>query len=189
MFVERCNGGVPLKRCHPCIAKGGTHADLPDTPGHPCGTNFFFEWIPAGEYTLTYRLRASMAGTFKLAPATMQSMYAPEFAAFSAGDTVTVDLHAAAAVSATVAVTVAVSVSVPDEGNGGRDRGVGRVPARDRTRSRRQRQSTATGAGGRGSDRVGSQHPPLQAVSDRQTSTFQISRWLRLTGARRTPRL
>ena len=58
---------------------------------HPSGTNFFFEWIPAGEYTLTYRLRASMAGTFKVAPATMQSMYAPEFAAFSAGDTVTVD--------------------------------------------------------------------------------------------------
>jgi uncharacterized protein YfaS (alpha-2-macroglobulin family) len=55
------------------------------------GTNFFFEWIPAGEYTLTYRLRASMGGTFKVAPATMQSMYAPEFAAFSAGDAVTID--------------------------------------------------------------------------------------------------
>ena len=54
------------------------------------GTNFFFEWLPAGEYPLTYRLRATMAGTFKVAPATLQSMYAPEHAAFSAGDTLEV---------------------------------------------------------------------------------------------------
>jgi uncharacterized protein YfaS (alpha-2-macroglobulin family) len=54
------------------------------------GTNFFIEWLPAGEYTLTYRLRAAMAGTFKVSPATLQSMYAPEFAAFSAGNTVEV---------------------------------------------------------------------------------------------------
>ncbi len=33
------------------------------------GTNFFFEWLPAGEYTFKYRLRATMAGTFKVAPA------------------------------------------------------------------------------------------------------------------------
>ena len=50
------------------------------------GTNFFVDWLPAGEYTLTYRLRVAMAGTFKVAPATLQSMYAPEFAAFSAGN-------------------------------------------------------------------------------------------------------
>jgi hypothetical protein len=49
------------------------------------GSNFFFEWLPAGEYTFKYRLRANMAGTFKVAPATVQSMYAPEFAAYSAG--------------------------------------------------------------------------------------------------------
>jgi uncharacterized protein YfaS (alpha-2-macroglobulin family) len=49
------------------------------------GTNFFFEWLPAGEYTLVYRLRAATAGTFRVAPATLQSMYAPEFAAHSAG--------------------------------------------------------------------------------------------------------
>ena len=49
------------------------------------GTNFFFDWIPAGEYRLKYRLRAATAGSFKVAPATLQSMYAPEFAAFSAG--------------------------------------------------------------------------------------------------------
>jgi uncharacterized protein YfaS (alpha-2-macroglobulin family) len=49
------------------------------------GTNFFFEWLPAGEYTFRYRLRANMAGTFRVGPATLQSMYAPEFAAYSAG--------------------------------------------------------------------------------------------------------
>jgi alpha-2-macroglobulin len=54
------------------------------------GTNFFFEQLPTGEYTFKYRLRANMAGTFKVAPATLQSMYAPEFTAYSAGDVVTV---------------------------------------------------------------------------------------------------
>jgi len=49
------------------------------------GTNFFFERLPVGEYTLRYRLRATMAGTFRVSPATLQSMYAPEFAAYSAG--------------------------------------------------------------------------------------------------------
>jgi uncharacterized protein YfaS (alpha-2-macroglobulin family) len=49
------------------------------------GTNFFFEWLPQGEYTFKYRLRANLAGTFKAGPATLQSMYAPEFSAFSAG--------------------------------------------------------------------------------------------------------
>ncbi len=55
------------------------------------GTNFFFEWLPAGEYTLRYRLRATMAGTFRVAPAVLQSMYAPEFTAYSAGNTLEVD--------------------------------------------------------------------------------------------------
>ncbi len=49
------------------------------------GTNFFMEWLPQGEYTLKHRLRCAMAGTFKAAPATLQSMYAPEFAAYSSG--------------------------------------------------------------------------------------------------------
>ncbi len=49
------------------------------------GADFFFEHLPTGEYTLRYRLRATMAGTFRVAPATLQSMYAPEFAAYSAG--------------------------------------------------------------------------------------------------------
>ena len=54
------------------------------------GTNFFVEWLPEGEYTLKHRMRCAMAGTFKAAPATLQSMYAPEFAAYSAGTLVTI---------------------------------------------------------------------------------------------------
>ncbi|MCD4748698.1 MAG: hypothetical protein K8R59_04920 [Thermoanaerobaculales bacterium] len=54
------------------------------------GSNLFFEWLPAGEYTFRYRLRAAMGGTFKVAPAVMQSMYAPEFGAYSAGHTIVV---------------------------------------------------------------------------------------------------
>jgi uncharacterized protein YfaS (alpha-2-macroglobulin family) len=54
------------------------------------GQNFFFEQLPVGQYTLKYRVRASMAGTFKVAPATVQSMYAPEFNAYSAGDVVSI---------------------------------------------------------------------------------------------------
>ena len=48
-------------------------------------TNFFFERLPMGQYTFEYRLRANMAGTFRVGPATVESMYAPEFNAFSAG--------------------------------------------------------------------------------------------------------
>ncbi|MEN8163771.1 MAG: alpha-2-macroglobulin family protein, partial [Acidobacteriota bacterium] len=55
------------------------------------GSNLFFEWLPAGEYTFRYRLRATMAGTFKVAPAVLQSMYAPEFGAYSAGHTLTIE--------------------------------------------------------------------------------------------------
>ena len=54
------------------------------------GSNFFFEWLPAGEYTFQYRIRANMGGTFKVAPATVQSMYAPEFNAYSAGATISI---------------------------------------------------------------------------------------------------
>jgi uncharacterized protein YfaS (alpha-2-macroglobulin family) len=49
------------------------------------GTNFFFSKLPVGEYTFRYRLRANMAGQFRVGPATVQSMYAPEFNAYSAG--------------------------------------------------------------------------------------------------------
>ena len=51
------------------------------------GTNFFFETLPVGEYTFKYRLRANMSGSFRVGPATLQSLYAPEFNAYSAGQT------------------------------------------------------------------------------------------------------
>jgi len=53
-------------------------------------TNFFFESVPVGEFNFKYRVRASMAGTFRVGPAVMQSMYAPEFTAYSAGHVVPV---------------------------------------------------------------------------------------------------
>ena len=54
------------------------------------GTNFFFEKLPVGEYTFKYRVRAAMADAFKVGPATVQPMYAPEFTAYSAGHTLTI---------------------------------------------------------------------------------------------------
>ena len=54
------------------------------------GTNFFFERLPPGEYTMKYRVRAATAGTFRVGPATLQSMYAPEFTAYSAGNALTI---------------------------------------------------------------------------------------------------
>ncbi|MFL6232670.1 MAG: hypothetical protein ACJ76N_06005 [Thermoanaerobaculia bacterium] len=53
-------------------------------------TSFFFEVLPAGERTLRYRLRANLAGDFRVGPATVQSMYAPEFAAYSGAGVVRV---------------------------------------------------------------------------------------------------
>lgn len=55
------------------------------------GTNFFFEHLPQGEYTFKYRLRAATAGVFRVSPAQLQPMYAPEFAAYSAGQVLTVE--------------------------------------------------------------------------------------------------
>ena len=46
-------------------------------------TNFFIEWLPQGQYTLKYRVKAAMAGKFRVGPARIQSMYAPEFGAYS----------------------------------------------------------------------------------------------------------
>jgi uncharacterized protein YfaS (alpha-2-macroglobulin family) len=54
------------------------------------GSDFFFERLPAGEYTFHYRVRANMAGSFRVAPATVQSMYAPEFNAYTAGAMLTI---------------------------------------------------------------------------------------------------
>ena len=54
------------------------------------GANFFFEYLPQGEYNFTYRVRANMDGDFRVGPATLQSMYAPEFSAFSSGKVISV---------------------------------------------------------------------------------------------------
>lgn len=54
-------------------------------------TNFFFERLPPGEMKLKYRLRAATAGTFRVGSATLQSMYAPDFAAYSAGDLLSIE--------------------------------------------------------------------------------------------------
>lgn len=54
------------------------------------GGNFFFNRIPVGLYTFKYRVRANMSGTFRVGPATVQSLYAPEFNAYSQGDILTV---------------------------------------------------------------------------------------------------
>ncbi len=55
------------------------------------GSNFFFNRLPVGEHTFKYRLRANMAGVFRVGPATVQSMYAPEFNAYSAGNSLRVE--------------------------------------------------------------------------------------------------
>ena len=53
-------------------------------------TNFFVDWLPHGEYVLSYRVKPTTAGTYRIGAAVMQSMYAPEFAAHSAGITLNV---------------------------------------------------------------------------------------------------
>ncbi|MEM1178218.1 MAG: alpha-2-macroglobulin family protein, partial [Acidobacteriota bacterium] len=53
--------------------------------------NYFFEWLPAGEYTFRYRIRATTAGAFRVGPAQLQSMYAPEFVAYSSGQVVSIE--------------------------------------------------------------------------------------------------
>jgi uncharacterized protein YfaS (alpha-2-macroglobulin family) len=57
------------------------------------GTNFFFEHLPQGEYTFKYRIRAATGGIFKVAPATVQPMYAPEFAAYSSGAALRIEVR------------------------------------------------------------------------------------------------
>jgi uncharacterized protein YfaS (alpha-2-macroglobulin family) len=49
-------------------------------------TNFFFERLPQGEYNFKYSIKATHAGKFKAAPATLQPLYAPEFSAYSSGE-------------------------------------------------------------------------------------------------------
>jgi uncharacterized protein YfaS (alpha-2-macroglobulin family) len=77
----------------PGLAVSGYHFDFGLVwyeEARDSGTNFLFEDLPQGEYTLKYRLRANLAGTFRTGPATLQSMYAPEFTAYSTGTVVRV---------------------------------------------------------------------------------------------------
>ncbi len=48
-------------------------------------TNFFISWLPHGEYILRYRLKPTKPGRYRVGAATLQSMYAPEMTAHSAG--------------------------------------------------------------------------------------------------------
>lgn len=53
-------------------------------------TLFFMSKLPAGHFSLKYRLRATTAGTFKIAPAELQSIYSPEFSARTGGENLTI---------------------------------------------------------------------------------------------------
>ncbi|TBR24044.1 hypothetical protein EPO15_04785 [bacterium] len=48
-------------------------------------TNYFVNWMPQGEYKLESRVRPTTPGRYRVGSAVLQSMYAPEFAARSAG--------------------------------------------------------------------------------------------------------
>ncbi|MDP2923336.1 MAG: alpha-2-macroglobulin family protein [Candidatus Omnitrophota bacterium] len=48
-------------------------------------TNFFIDWLPQGEYIMSYRLRPTKPGVYRVGAATLQSMYAPEMTAHSSG--------------------------------------------------------------------------------------------------------
>jgi uncharacterized protein YfaS (alpha-2-macroglobulin family) len=48
-------------------------------------TNFFIGWLPHGEYILRYKLRPTKPGVYRIGAATLQSMYAPDMTAHSAG--------------------------------------------------------------------------------------------------------
>ena len=47
--------------------------------------NLYFDWLPHGEYTLRYRLRPTKAGTFRVGPARLQSVYSPDVGGYSSG--------------------------------------------------------------------------------------------------------
>ncbi len=55
------------------------------------GVNFFIEKLPVGEYTLKHRMRVNMGGVFRTHPAKLQSLYAPEFNAFSSGEVLSIE--------------------------------------------------------------------------------------------------
>lgn len=53
-------------------------------------TNLFIGWLPKGTYHLTFDMTAAASGTFVSGIATLQSQYAPELTAHSAGNIITV---------------------------------------------------------------------------------------------------
>ena len=53
-------------------------------------THFFINWLPNGTVTMHYILRPTVSGKFHALPAQVQSMYAPEFGAHSASETLSV---------------------------------------------------------------------------------------------------
>ena len=53
-------------------------------------TNFFFSWLPRGNYVFEYALYATLAGNYSNGITTIQCMYAPEFSSHSEGLRVTV---------------------------------------------------------------------------------------------------
>jgi len=55
-----------------------------ESPGD-LATHFFIQWLAKGTYVLEYDTRASQVGEFSNGISTIQSMYAPEFAAHSQG--------------------------------------------------------------------------------------------------------
>ena len=77
-------------RKHVSHARSGTWESPGTRRRATAGRTSSSRGCPRVEYTFKYRLRANMAGIFRVGPATVQSMYAPEFAAYSAGATLTV---------------------------------------------------------------------------------------------------
>lgn len=53
-------------------------------------TQFYINWLPAGEMKLKYVLRPTLEGEYRALPAQLQSMYAPEFGAHTAGQELSV---------------------------------------------------------------------------------------------------
>ena len=64
----------------------GYYIDIKDA-----STNFFFDRLVKGSYTLEYSYRVSREGTYETGLATLQCAYAPEYASHSVSTTVTVE--------------------------------------------------------------------------------------------------
>ena len=54
-------------------------------------TQFFLPFVPRGQVTLRYVLRPTVTGRMQALPAQVQSMYAPQYGAHSAGTSMSVE--------------------------------------------------------------------------------------------------